>query len=159
LSGAGSILGKDHVGIYGGYYPVKRALDAGVCKYAWQTYAWSGGQWDPRAHIRQNKNGDVLAPKRVPAAKHDSGGYPGLPKTRDARSPCTSLAALTAQQRLDRAITTGVESNNRLVWFRVHVAELGRPVACLRLSRANACAGGGAVFVGVSARRGPRDRD
>jgi Domain of unknown function (DUF1906) len=61
LSGAASFLGKDHVGIYGGYYPVQRALNAGVCKYAWQTYAWSGGQWDPRAHIRQYKNGEVLA--------------------------------------------------------------------------------------------------
>jgi hypothetical protein len=61
LRGAAAFLGKDQVGIYGGYYPVKRALDAGVCKYAWQTYAWSGGQWDPRAHIRQYRNGEVLA--------------------------------------------------------------------------------------------------
>jgi Domain of unknown function (DUF1906) len=63
LSGAASFLGKDHVGIYGGYHPVKRALNAGVCKYAWQTYAWSGHptNWDPRAQIRQYKNGQVLA--------------------------------------------------------------------------------------------------
>jgi hypothetical protein len=58
---AASVLGKNRVGIYGGYWPVKRALDAGVCKYAWQTYAWSGGKWDQRAHIRQVKNGQRLA--------------------------------------------------------------------------------------------------
>jgi hypothetical protein len=41
------------VGIYGGYYAVKRALDARLASIAWQTVAWSGGQWDERAVIRQ----------------------------------------------------------------------------------------------------------
>jgi hypothetical protein len=53
LDGAASVLGRARVGIYGGYYPVKRALDAGKAAWAWQTRAWSGGQWDQRAHIRQ----------------------------------------------------------------------------------------------------------
>lgn len=61
LSGAASVLGKDRVGVYGGFYVVKRALDAGVCKFAWQTYAWSGGHLDPRAHIYQYSNGHTLA--------------------------------------------------------------------------------------------------
>ncbi|WP_051840687.1 DUF1906 domain-containing protein [Streptomyces sp. NRRL F-5126] len=53
LDGAAGVLGRDRVGIYGGYYPVKRALDAHKAAWAWQTPAWSGGQWDERAHIRQ----------------------------------------------------------------------------------------------------------
>ena len=53
LDGAASVIGLDRVGIYGGYYPVKRALDAGKARWAWQTIAWSGGQWDSRAVIRQ----------------------------------------------------------------------------------------------------------
>jgi Domain of unknown function (DUF1906) len=53
LDGAASVIGRDRVGIYGGYYPVKRALDAGKAVWAWQTIAWSGGQWDAWAHIRQ----------------------------------------------------------------------------------------------------------
>lgn len=53
LDGAASVLGRSRVGIYGGYYPVKRALDAGKATWAWQTIAWSGGQWDARAVIRQ----------------------------------------------------------------------------------------------------------
>lgn len=53
LDGAASVIGRARVGIYGGYYPVKRALDAGKATWAWQTIAWSGGQWDARAHIRQ----------------------------------------------------------------------------------------------------------
>jgi hypothetical protein len=53
LDGVASVIGRDRTGIYGGYYPVKRALDAGKAVWAWQTLAWSGGQWDSRAHIRQ----------------------------------------------------------------------------------------------------------
>jgi hypothetical protein len=45
------------IGIYGGYYVVKRAFDAGVTDDGWQTYAWSAGQWDDRAAIRQDQNG------------------------------------------------------------------------------------------------------
>lgn len=53
LDGAASVLGRSRVGIYGGYYPVTRALNSGKAAWAWQTFAWSGGQWDSRAHIRQ----------------------------------------------------------------------------------------------------------
>jgi len=44
-------------GTYGGYYAVKRLFDAHAIDDAWQTYAWSGGQWDSRAHLRQVLNG------------------------------------------------------------------------------------------------------
>jgi len=57
LRGAASVLGLPRVGAYGGYYFIKRAFDAGVITYGWQTYAWSGGQWDPRVHVRQVLNG------------------------------------------------------------------------------------------------------
>jgi hypothetical protein len=57
LDGAANIIGRNRTGIYGGYWPVKRALDAGKAKYAWQTYSWSGGNWDRRAQIRQVQNG------------------------------------------------------------------------------------------------------
>lgn len=53
LAGAASALGAQRVGIYGGYYTVKRALDAGAAAWGWQTVGWSGGQWDPRAALRQ----------------------------------------------------------------------------------------------------------
>jgi hypothetical protein len=53
LRGAASVIGADRVGVYGSYYVVKRALDNGTAKWAWQTGAWSGGQIEPRAHIYQ----------------------------------------------------------------------------------------------------------
>lgn len=56
LNGAKTALG-DRVGIYGGYWSLKRAFDAHIVKWGWQTYAWSGGQWDSRAQLRQTENG------------------------------------------------------------------------------------------------------
>jgi hypothetical protein len=58
---ARTAIGRSRVGAYGGYWAIKRLFDAGLIAYGWQTYAWSGGQWDSRAHIRQYKNGQTLA--------------------------------------------------------------------------------------------------
>lgn len=55
LDGAATVLGKSRVGVYGGYYVVKRAFDGKHCAYGWQTRAWSGGQWDSRAQLRQGE--------------------------------------------------------------------------------------------------------
>lgn len=65
LDGADSVLGSDsagrkRTGIYGGYGPVKRALDGNHAGWGWQTYAWSGGQWDPRAQLQQYSNDHTI---------------------------------------------------------------------------------------------------
>jgi hypothetical protein len=52
-----SVIGPSRVGAYGGYWPIKRLFDAGLIRWGWQTYAWSGGQWDSRAQLRQVQNG------------------------------------------------------------------------------------------------------
>ena len=61
FDGAISVLGKQRVGAYAGYYVIKRLFDAGKITWGWQTYAWSGGKWDSRAQLRQVKNGVVIA--------------------------------------------------------------------------------------------------
>jgi len=43
----------DNAGGYGGYWFISRAFDAGLIKWGCQTVAWSGGQWDHRAQLRQ----------------------------------------------------------------------------------------------------------
>jgi hypothetical protein len=53
LDGAISVHGLPRTGIYGGYHVVRRVLDAGKAAWSCQTRAWSGGQWDHRANIRQ----------------------------------------------------------------------------------------------------------
>jgi Domain of unknown function (DUF1906) len=80
LRGAASYAGTTAlVGIYGGFWAVSRALDAGVAMWADQTSAWSGTHLDPRRHITQSGaqvyvNGvqcDVLT-----AETEDFGQYP-----------------------------------------------------------------------------------
>lgn len=60
FQGVNSVLSVDRTGVYGGFWVVKRLFDAKVVKYGWQTYAWSGGQWDSRAQLQQFSNGHIV---------------------------------------------------------------------------------------------------
>ena len=53
LRGAASVLGADHVGIYGSYSVCASALRSGYASKAWQTEAWSGGKLLPQAVLYQ----------------------------------------------------------------------------------------------------------
>lgn len=53
LRGAATVIGAGNVGIYGGYWPVSRALDNGTARWAWQTDAWSGSNVERRRQLRQ----------------------------------------------------------------------------------------------------------
>jgi hypothetical protein len=53
LAAARDYVGASRMGVYGGFYAVSRALDAGLVQWAWQTVAWSGGQQDKRIHLLQ----------------------------------------------------------------------------------------------------------
>jgi Tol biopolymer transport system component len=64
FEGALSVLGAARTGIYGGIRPVTGAADRGI-KYLWQTAAWSAGQWDPRATMRQVEIERLLGGARV----------------------------------------------------------------------------------------------
>jgi hypothetical protein len=56
FDGAASVIGRARVGAYGSYGVISRLFDAGKINWGWQTYAWSYGQWDPRASMRQIQN-------------------------------------------------------------------------------------------------------
>jgi len=43
--------------VYGGYYIVNELMSAGLATWGWQTYAWSNGQWDSAAQLRQTDDG------------------------------------------------------------------------------------------------------
>ncbi|WP_433199055.1 glycoside hydrolase domain-containing protein [Nocardia sp. CA-107356] len=53
LQGAAAVLGAANVGIYGGFWSISRALDAGVAAWSWQTAAWSGTNVEARRNIYQ----------------------------------------------------------------------------------------------------------
>jgi Domain of unknown function (DUF1906) len=57
MDGVASVIGRERTGAYGGYYVIERLFDQGKIAWGWQTYAWSGGQWDSRAQLRQIQNG------------------------------------------------------------------------------------------------------
>jgi hypothetical protein len=56
IEGAVAAVGWDRVGVYGSYRVVKYMLDQRVCRYGFQTAAWSGGLLDPRANLYQYRN-------------------------------------------------------------------------------------------------------
>jgi LysM repeat protein len=60
MDGFASVVGERGKAAYGGYWLIKRLFDAGKIKYGWQTYAWSGGNWDERAQLRQVLNGQTV---------------------------------------------------------------------------------------------------
>lgn len=59
--GAASIIGLHRVGVYGSYRVTKYLFDNNLITWGWQTYAWSDGAWEPRAHIQQYQNGMNIA--------------------------------------------------------------------------------------------------
>lgn len=61
FKGVASVIGLERTGAYGSYRVIKYLLDNKLITWAWQTYAWSGGAWDSRAHIRQYQNGVTFA--------------------------------------------------------------------------------------------------
>ena len=65
LKGVNSVLGKPRTGVYGGLGSVQAAFNGGLVSYGWQTYAWSNGQWDDRALLRQVQNGVQFGPAQV----------------------------------------------------------------------------------------------
>jgi len=60
FQGVASVLGLGRTGCYAGYKVIKVLLDKKLIAWAWQTYAWSGGQWDKRAQLQQYANGKSL---------------------------------------------------------------------------------------------------
>jgi hypothetical protein len=55
--GVASVIGVARTGAYGGFWAISRLFDAGLIRWGWQTFAWSGGRWDARAQIQQYSNG------------------------------------------------------------------------------------------------------
>jgi hypothetical protein len=61
FKGVASVIGLHRTGAYGSYSVIKGLFDASVIAWGWQTYAWSAGLWEPRAHIQQYSNGMSIA--------------------------------------------------------------------------------------------------
>jgi Domain of unknown function (DUF1906)/Tachylectin len=83
FDGVASVIGRARTGAYGGYGAINRLFNAGKITWGWQTYAWSGGRWDSRAHLRQVLNNitvDGEPADRNEAHAVDFGQWGGGPK-------------------------------------------------------------------------------
>ena len=107
FDGVASVLGRDRTGAYGGYWPISRLFDAGKIAYGWQTYAWSGGNWDPRAQLRQTQNGIWGGGLDADQAVADDFGQWGITGgdtvPRRARRPCRPAAVRSSPATVCRA--------------------------------------------------------
>ena len=56
FDGVASVIGRSRTGAYGGYHVIGELFDSGKIAWGWQTYAWSSGNWDSRAQLRQVQN-------------------------------------------------------------------------------------------------------
>lgn len=61
FEGTRSVLGVERNGAYAGFGAMSYLFDVKLIGHGWQTYAWSGGRWEKRAHLRQYRNGEHLA--------------------------------------------------------------------------------------------------
>jgi len=60
LRGAGSAIGDERVGVYGGIRVLKRCRANRTARWFWQTYAWSGGKIAPFIHLYQYRNHQTI---------------------------------------------------------------------------------------------------
>ena len=95
--GVSSVIGIGRTGLYGGYWPVSRAFSAGVIRYGWQTYAWSGGNLDRRAQLYQYRNGVKLGPADVDLDRSMATDFGQWPRPHAvAPAPAAKAAVLPA---------------------------------------------------------------
>lgn len=138
LDGTASVIGHARNGIYGGYWPVSRALDAGKASFGWQTYAWSGGQWDKRAQLRQTANGVSMggADADIDASEAADFGQWPRPAAAAPAAPFPAPAGVSITPRDALAISWGLSraaDGTPSPHYRVQVMEdaAGKPGAVI----------------------------
>lgn len=126
LEGAASVIGRDQVGVYGGYHTIDVVAKSGKAPWLWQTAAWSDGKIHPSAHIHQYKIDTDKHPVRLAGARVDFNhslkadygqwkvGQAGGLSMADAASLETQLKSLAQQVT---KLTTDVDKVYHLLEF------------------------------------------
>jgi len=151
-NGAASVLGLDRCGGYGGIGAITALFDAGAITFGWQTYAWSGGRWDPRAQLRQcaNSLADGVPHDYDEAWADDYGQWPRpnqtppTPKVADVEQPqidqLNRIEALLAQGiGLDTAANPPTYDGKEWAGSPRQIATVARMQAELAATRAADC--------------------
>ncbi len=130
LRGAASVIGAARVGVYGGYYVVKRCFENGTAVYGWQTLAWSGGQVLDGAHLYQNGGQAFGGGSDIDEAlKDDYGAWsaappPPPPTGCGILGPGKGLDAGQALGSCDGRFTLAMQADGNLVLYQNGVGAL-----------------------------------
>jgi hypothetical protein len=137
FGGVASVIGTSRTGVYGEYDLCRHLIDAGLIGksesagffYAWQTYAWSAGEYDERCCCAQDKNGVKLGsgtvdldsahcadygqwgykkPAKKPPAKKPPAAKPPPPIV-GANRPVTRGEAVALIEDMTRAVLHGTD--------------------------------------------------
>jgi hypothetical protein len=135
FKGISSVIGLHRTGAYGSYQVIKGLLDANTITWGWQTYAWSGGAWEPRAHIQQYSNGVSFAGQSVDynrSIKDDFGQW--MPGGGEILLQLTDpmgkyFTASTAGDRWHCAKTNQDIAYALLVFYRQYGGVFGLPIS------------------------------
>jgi hypothetical protein len=157
LDGVASVIGIARTGMYGGFRPIRLALNAGKITWAWQTYAWSGGLWDQRAQIQQYSNDQSLGGvEGIDLDRSTTADYgqwrTGDPMTISKADADTIAIAVLNKDGIIPSLDPA--DPNKFRALRTHIHELGLNVAEVRaIVAANvpASADSGAIIAGVLA--------
>lgn len=84
LYGAGSVIGRARVGVYGGIDVMEWSARDGAAAWFFQTYAWSEGRWYGDNHVEQYHNGVIVAGGEVDLCRNMQANFgqwnaPGQP--------------------------------------------------------------------------------
>lgn len=96
MRGVASVLGYGRSGVYGGYGTIQAVANAGVCKYFWQTYAWSNNEWDSRAQLQQYQNSVTVGPMTADRDRATAADYGQCQWDATATPPAAPPAASQA---------------------------------------------------------------
>lgn len=132
--GVDSVLGVNRTGGYGGITTIGGLFNQRLIGYGWQAYAWSHGQWDSRAQLRQVLNSSSVDYDQ--AVDVDYGQWPYVPAPvlpvcfhkREAASTCAAAKAKIASDL--RAVASSQRAysargcpaiRQRRNWFYQHI--------------------------------------
>ena len=128
LDGVAGVIGRPRTGMYSGYWPMSRAFDAGDITWGWQTYAWSGGNWDQRAQLRQVQNNVTVCGVSADWDESQTADFGQFPRPGTAPQPPPPGVTWTEEimQQLPTLAQGATGTHVRTVQFQL--GEKGRPV-------------------------------
>ena len=113
IRGYADVLGHDRTGVYGAYRVMAAAAGAGVCKYLWQTYAWSGGQVFAGIHLYQYRNAQTLGGVEVDYCRTSLADFGQWGATGGLHMDTDVSAAFTGLNgKLDRLLASNTRIEN-----------------------------------------------